>query len=170
MTGTRDRLLSHVREHPGLHANALSRELDLATGQRQYHLRHLRKSGAVVAEKHHGRTHYFSPGYSESEREQLALARRETARAVLMGLLAGGETPAAELADCLEIARSTLSYHAERLQDASLLTERRDSHGRVHLSLADPEATESLLATVEPATSDRLVDRFTRLVDELLDE
>ncbi|MFC6737691.1 ArsR family transcriptional regulator, partial [Halolamina salina] len=44
-----------------------------------------------------------------------------------------------------------------------------DDRGRGHLSLVDPEATRSLLATVDPDAGDRLVDRFTRLVDELLD-
>lgn len=168
MSDTRDRLLDHVRNHPGRHASALGRELDLATGQLQYHLRRLRKDGAVVADERHGRTHYFPPGYDEAERERLALARRETSRAVLAALLAG-ETPAADLADRLDVARSTLSYHTNRLRDAGLVEERRGESGRVFLSLADPETTRSLLATVDPATADRLVDRFTRLVDELID-
>lgn len=168
MSETRERLLAHVREHPGRHGNALGRELGLATGQLQYHLRRLRERGAVVADERHGRTHYFPPGYDEQERERLALARRETARAVLVALRSG-ETPAADLAERLDIARSTLSYHVDRLTEAGLVDERRDDARRVHLSLADREATRSLLSTVEPATADRLVDRFTRLVDELLD-
>ncbi|MBP1985649.1 winged helix-turn-helix transcriptional regulator [Halolamina salifodinae] len=169
MNETRERLLDHVRDHPGRHASALGREFDLATGQRQYHLRRLRRDGAVVADERHGRTHYFTPGYDDRERERLALARRETSRAALAALLAAGETPAATLAERLDVARSTLSYHVDRLRDAGLIAERRDERGRVHLSLADPGATRSLLATVEPSTPDRLVDRFTRLVDELLD-
>lgn len=168
MSDTRERLLDHVQEHPGRHASALGRELDLATGQLQYHLRRLRNAGAVVADERHGRTHYFPPGYDEGERERLALARRETSRAVLAALLAG-ETPAAALATRLDVARSTLSYHVDRLDEAGLVDERRGERGRVYLALADREATRSLLATVDPATHDRLVDRFTRLVDELID-
>ncbi|WP_053947467.1 winged helix-turn-helix transcriptional regulator [Halolamina sediminis] len=168
MSEVRERLLEHVRNHPGRHASALGRELDLATGQLQYHLRRLRRSGSVVADEWYGRTHYFPPGYDERERERIALARRETARAILAALLTG-ETPAAALADRLDVARSTLSYHVDRLRDAGLVEQRRDDRGRVHLSLVDPERTRSLLATVDPDASDRLVDRFTRLVDELLD-
>ncbi|GAB7013675.1 winged helix-turn-helix transcriptional regulator [Halolamina salina] len=168
MSEIRERLLEHVRDHPGRHASALGREFDLASGQCQYHLRRLRRAGSVVADERYGRTHYFPPGYDERERERIALARRETARAVLAALLAG-ETPAAALADRLDVARSTLSYHVDRLRGAALVDQRRDDRGRVHLSLVDPEATRSLLATVDPDAGDRLVDRFTRLVDELLD-
>ncbi|QKY21527.1 helix-turn-helix domain-containing protein [Halolamina sp. CBA1230] len=168
MSEVRDRLLEHVRDHPGRHASALGRELDLATGQLQYHLRRLRREDRVVADDRYGRTHYFPPGYDERDRERIALARRETARAILAALLSG-ETPAADLADRLGIARSTLSYHVDRLSEAGLVDERRDECGRVHLSPSDPGTTESLLATVDPDASDRLVDRFTRLVDELLD-
>ena len=168
MSETRDRLLAHVRDHPGRHARALGRELDLATGQLQYHLRRLRNSGAVVVDERHGRTHYFPPGYDEAERERLALARRETSRAILAALLAG-ETPAADLAAQLGVARSTLSYHVDRLRAAGLVDERRGGSGRVYLSLADRGTVRSLLSTVEPAAPDRLVDRFTRLVDELTD-
>jgi len=168
MSETRERLLAHVRDHPGRHASALGRELELATGQLQYHLRRLRRADRVVADDRYGRTHYFPPGYEEAERERIALARRETARAVLVALLAG-ERPAADLAEELAVARSTLSYHVERLRDAGLVDERRDESGRVHLSLAAPETTRSLLSVVEPEMGDRLLDRFTRLVDGLLD-
>ena len=168
MSEVRERLLEHVRDHPGRHASALGRELDLATGQLQYHLRRLRREDRVVADEQYGRTHYFPPGYDERERERIALARRETARAILAALLAG-ETPATDLAERLDVARSTLSYHVDRLRGAALVDERRDERGRVHLSLSDPARTRSLLATVDPDAGDRLVDRFTRLVDELLD-
>ncbi|WP_049981641.1 winged helix-turn-helix transcriptional regulator [Halolamina rubra] len=168
MSDTRERLLAHVREHPGRHASALGRELDLATGQLQYHLRRLRRAGRVVADDRYGRTHYFPPGYDDCERERIALARRETARAVLVALLSG-ERPAAELADDLDVARSTLSYHVDRLREADLVDERRDERGRVHLSLSEPETTRGLLSTVEPEMGDRLLDRFTRLVDDLLE-
>jgi hypothetical protein len=40
----------------------------------------------------------------------------------------------------------------------------------VVLSLADPERTARLLRRAEPSTPERLVDRFTRLVDSLLAE
>lgn len=169
MTETRDRLHQHVQRHPGLHFNALVRRLDLAPGQVQYHLHRLSDANCVVGEELYGQTHYFPPDFDPLERRTLALARRETARDVLFYLLEQEEAPAATVADELDIARSTLSYHLDRLTDASLVEERRDDSGRIHVSLARPDETLRLLRTIRPSFPGRLVDRFTRLVDDLLE-
>lgn len=165
---TRERVLAHVQAHPGVHVNALERQLDLAAGQVQYHLRRLRERDAVVADERYGRTHYFPPGYSPRERRTLALARRETARELMLLLLEQEEATAGELTEQLEIARSTLSYHADRLVESALVEKRRGKDGRVRFSLTDPEETLRLLETIRPSLPDRLLDRFTRLVDDLL--
>ncbi|AEN06319.1 MarR family transcriptional regulator [Halolamina sp.] len=165
---TRERLLAHVETHPGVHVNALGRELDLATGQVQYHLKRLRDGGAVVADQQYGRTHYFPPGYTDRERRTLALARRETVRELLLLLIECEESTAGDLTDELGIARSTLSYHADRLVEAELLEQRRGDHGRVRYALVEPTETLRLLEAIRPSLPDRLLDRFTRLVDDLL--
>lgn len=166
---TRERLLAHVREHPGVHVSALGRQLDLAPGQVQYHLKRLRKRDAVVADERYGRTHYFPPGYDDRERRTLALAHRETARAILFTLLERKEAAAGALTTELDIARSTLSYHTDRLVEADLVEQTKDDRGRVHFSLAEREETLRLLQSIRPSFPERLVDRFTRLVDDLLE-
>lgn len=166
---TREQLLAHVREHPGVHVSELGRQLELAQGQLQYHLKRLRDRDAVVADERYGRTHYFPPGYDDRERRTLALARRETAREVLFVLLERDEVSAGELVTELDIARSTLSYHADRLVDADLVEQWKDDRGCVHLSLVEREATLGLLQSIRPSFPERLVDRFTRLVDDLLE-
>jgi predicted transcriptional regulator len=169
MSETRDRIRRHVESHPGLHFNALVRRLDLAPGQVQYHLHRLTGEGHVVDDDLYGQTHYYPPGFDPGERQTLALARRETARDVLFYLLERDSVPASTVAEELGIARSTLSYHLDRLTDAGLVDERRDDRGRVHLSPARPDETLDLLETIRPSFPARLVDRFTRLVDDLLE-
>jgi len=166
---TRERLLAHVREHPGVHVSALGRQLDLAPGQVQYHLRRLRRRDAVVADERYGRTHYFPPGYDDRERRTLALARRETARGIVFALLEREDASAGTLTEELGIARSTLSYHTDRLLEADLIEQSMDDRGRVRFSLVEPEETLRLLQRIRPSFSERLVDRFTRLVDDLLE-
>lgn len=166
---TRERLLAHVREHPGVHFSAIGRQLDLAPGQVQYHLKRLRKREAVVADERYGRTHYFTPSYDERERRTLALARRETARGIMFALLERDQASAGTLTEELDIARSTLAYHTDRLLEANLLEQSKDDRGRVSFSLAEPEETLQLLGHIRPSLPERLVDRFTRLVDDLLE-
>lgn len=170
MSETRERIASHVEANPGVHFNALARRLDLAPGQVQYHLRRLLDEAVLVAESLHGRTHYYPPGYDAWEREALALLRRETAADVVAVLVERGPTAPADVADRVGIARSTLQWHLDRLVAADLVEKRRDGRHRVTLAVAHPERTAALLARATPSLPERLVDRFTRLVDALLAE
>jgi predicted transcriptional regulator len=163
----RERIRDHVAAHPGVHFNELVRRLDLAPGQVQHHLKRLTPD-AVVAESLYGRTHYYPPAYDEWERGALALLRRETARDVLEALAAGPRAPDAVAAE-VGIARSTLEWHLDHLLERDLVEKAYDERGRVTLSLARPAETADLLGAVEPSLPDRLVDRFTRLVDSFLD-
>jgi DNA-binding MarR family transcriptional regulator len=124
----------------------------------------------VVEARLYGRTHYYPPGYEAWNRAAIALLRRETARDVLVTLLERGPTDPSTVADGLEIARSTLEYHLDRLVEQGLVEKRRDSHNHVTLVLVRPAATAELLAEISPSLPERLVDRFTRLFDDLLVE
>ncbi|QZP37813.1 winged helix-turn-helix transcriptional regulator [Halobaculum magnesiiphilum] len=165
---TRERVADYVVANPGLHFNELVRRLDLAPGQAQYHLRRLARADRVVGEQVSGRTHYFDPALDPLERRRIALFRRETARDAVVELLDAPASPDA-VAEAVGVARSTLEHHLDGLVDAGVVEKRRDSRGRVTLALTDPEATARSLRRIEPSLPDRLLDRFTRLVDALLE-
>jgi predicted transcriptional regulator len=164
MNDVREAVRRHVQSHPGVHFNQLTRDLDIATGQAQYHLRRL--GDEIVTETVRGRTHYYPDGYDAWQRRALAVLRRETARALVAHALETGEPAATDLADDLGVARSTVCWHVSTLVETGLAEKRYDSRGRVHVRLTRPEETRRLLGEVEPSLPDRLVDRFTRLVDE----
>ncbi|MFB6135885.1 MAG: winged helix-turn-helix transcriptional regulator [Halobacteriaceae archaeon] len=170
MTDQRERIRDHVAAHPGTHFNALTRDLDLAPGQVQHHLKRLRRRGRVVEERLYGRTHYYTPEYDERERGAIAVLRRETARDVVLYLLEHGASSPAAVADALDVARSTLEWHLDHLTEQDLVEKRRDERGRVTLAVADPTAAVRLLGEVSASLPDRLLDRFARLVDNLLSE
>lgn len=170
MSEQRARIESHIRAHPGVHFNGLVRRLDLAPGQVQYHLHRLRHDETIVAEELYGQTHYYDPRFGDWERRALGLARRETSRDILLHLIEHGETAASDIADELGLARSTLSWHRDRLVEQELVETRRDDRNRVTLVLRRPEATLRLLEAIRPSLPERFLDRFTRLVDALLAE
>lgn len=170
MSETREQIARHVRAHPGVHFNAVVRGLDLAPGQVQYHLRRLADRGDVVVEELYGRTHYYPAGVGAWDRRALALLRRETARDVVGVLLARGPTAPAEVADSLDLARSTLEWQVDRLVECGLVEKRRDRRNRVTLALVRRDDVVRLLREADPTLLARMVDRFTRLVDRLLAE
>jgi len=170
MTETRVLIANEIEGTPGIHFNELVRELPVAPGQVQYHVRDLVDTGRVVREELFGRTHYYPPGYDAFDRAAVALIRRETTREVLVTLIEDGPLGPATVADEVGIARSTLEHHVDNLAEVGLVEKRRDAHNRVTLVLAAPERTGELLSDVTPTMPARLVDRFTLLVDELLAE
>jgi predicted transcriptional regulator len=168
VTDHRERIREHVAVHPGRHFSELVRALDLSSGQAQHHLRRLEGQGAVVGERLYGRTHYFPPEYDPEERRVIAVLRRETARDVVFHLLEAGPTPAEETATAVGIARSTLEWHLDRLLEQGVVEKRRDERGRVTLAVTDRQAVLASLEEITPSLPERLVDRFTRLVDGVL--
>ena len=170
MSETRERIADRISETPGVHFRGLVRDLDLAPGQVQYHLRRLEANDRVEPTTVRGRTHYFPPETEPTRRRAVALLRRETARDAVAVLARSGPTPPAEVADELDVARSTLEHHLEALVAEDVVRKDYDSRGRVTLALADEERAARALAAVEPTLPERLVDRFTRLIDGLLEE
>lgn len=165
MSETRARIRRHIEREPGIHFRALTRGLELATGQVQYHLARL---DDITEERVNGRTHYYPPGYDDWERGALAMLRRETARDVVAVLYDAGEARPDAVAERVGIARSTLEHHLDGLVAGDIVRKQREAN-RVTLSLARPEETVALLGTVEPSLAERLTDRFERLVDGLLE-
>lgn len=170
MTETRKRIADRIQSTPGIHFNGLVRRLDLAPGQVQYHLRQLIEEDRFVDERLYGQTHYYPPDYDAHERRTIALLRRETAAAIVGYLLKNGSTAPMTVAEELGIARSTLEWQLGRLTEQGLVRKTRDGDNRITLTIVHPTATVRLLHAADPTLFERLVDRFTGLIDSLLDE
>lgn len=169
MTTTRTSIVEAINAQPGIHFSELTRDLDIAPGQVQYHLRQLEVEEIVVKDHISGQTHYYPSGFDAWERRALAILRRETAGEIVALLLEAEPVRPADVTAELDIARSTLDWHLERLVDVGLVEKRRHD-GRVMLLTANPEEIVQLLYDADPTLADRLVDRYTRLVDRLLAE
>lgn len=169
MTETRARVRSHVESNPGVHFNAVRRDLDIATGQTQYHLRRLLDRGTLRSLEVRGRTHYFPTGYSGQEQAAIALLRRETTREIVLLLLDRETDRPAELADAADVARSTVEWHLSNLLEYDLAEKIHDGR-TVRVRLTRPELLGDMLVEVDPTMPDLLVDRFSRLVDSLLEQ
>ena len=165
MSETRRRIRRRIDRDPGVHFRGLTRGLELATGQVQYHLARL---DDITEERVNGRTHYYPPGYDDWERGALAMLRRETARDIVVALYDAEGARPDDIAGRVGIARSTLEHHLDGLVAGDIVGKHREGN-RVTLSLARRAETVALLETVEPSLAERLTDRFERLVDSLLE-
>ena len=169
MTQVRKRIHREIRASPGIHFNELVRTLDLAPGQVQYHIKQLISTGSIIPESAWGRTHYYPSGIDSEDRRAIAVVRRETSEALLKTLIETDPCSPMDLADDLDIARSTLEYHLDRMVEVGLVEKVHGLGGEVTVSIVDPDRAELLLSLVEPTTVDRLSDRFERLLDQVIE-
>lgn len=167
MPDTRAQIRRHVRDTPGVHFNQVGRDLDIATGQVQYHLRRLVRNDELAVERIGGRTHYFEPSFDPWERRALAFLRRETSREILVRLRTDGPKRPKTLASDLDLARSTISWHVSTLAENGIVEKSDDRP--MTLTLNRPDRTAELIETVSPSLPDQLVDRFVRTVDEFFE-
>ena len=156
---------------PGVHVRELQRRLDYAKGTVQYHLRWLADHDLVESETDGEYTRYYpARELAPEDKRTLSALRRRYSREVLAHLAADGPLTTTDLAERVGKSQSTVSWHLSRLLDAGVVAKRRDERGRVTLVLENPDETAALLGTVDPSLPDRMVDRFTRLLDRLLAE
>jgi predicted transcriptional regulator len=162
---SRRRIFQHVVDDPGIHVRGLQEALEYAKGTVQYHLRWLEAEGLVTAESDGQYTRYYPDAeFDSADRQVMNALRRTYARRIVAHLAAEGPLTTAELADRLEKARSTVSWHLSKLTEAALVTKERAGR-EVRYELTDPDRVTYLYTVHRQAFPDRVVDRLLDLWD-----
>jgi len=119
----REAIVGYLATTPGAHFSKLRDDLKLGTGETQHHLRRLEADGVVDSEKDGDYRRYFPGGqFSAFERRALGYLRRETARKLVLALLAEPDATGSELAAELGVSRPTVSRYVGELESAGLLS------------------------------------------------
>lgn len=137
---TRDAIAGYVEATPGAHFSKVRDDLNLATGETQYHLGRLVDKSVLEVRRDGDYKRYYAAGrFDEFERTALGYLRRETPRGMLLALLEVPDSSGTDLADRLSVSGATISTYAAELEGAGLLD--RSEGCRV----TDPETVRSLL-------------------------
>lgn len=164
---SRRRAYELVAATPGLHLRELARQLDQDVRTVEYHLRQLEKHGLVTPTDEGGFRRYF-PRTADGRKAEvvdardkptLGLLRKPVPLYVALFLLAQDGATHGELARDAGVSPSTLSYHLDRMERATVLG-RRDS---VYV-LREPERVARLLYAHRPTPD--LIDRFLDLWED----
>lgn len=136
----REAIRGYVSSTPGAHFSQLRDDLGLGTGGAQYHLRHLLDAGAIESLRDgEYRRYYPADRFSRFEQVALGYLRRETARGMVLALLADPGRSGVALAEDLGVSRATISDWAGKLSEAGLLS-RSDGY-----AIQEPETVLVLL-------------------------
>ena len=171
---TRQRVYQAVNEHPGLHLREVARRLDLRASHAEYHLHQLTKAGLVKAERSEGYKRYFvtiepnreipDGAVQPEDRSWVSLLRQERPLEIVAHLLQQGPSQMGEIADRMNVAKSTLSYHVDKLEEEGIVERTRDGNQR-YLQLTDRERAIRILVQHEPPED--LVAGFEQLWDDV---
>ncbi|MEK6985319.1 MAG: ArsR family transcriptional regulator [Candidatus Thermoplasmatota archaeon] len=138
----KDRLLDHpfrqqlaqrIEAEPGIHHNALVRELGRGNGATEHHLDKLVEGRLILRHRGTGFTCYFPLGTDRRAMAAAPAAKADGARRILQALQTGPSGVRA-IAQATGLAPSTVSHHLERLRQVGLVT----GDGRSGYSAASP--------------------------------
>jgi predicted transcriptional regulator len=154
----RKRITEYVRMNPGVHFRQISRDLDLAIGQLDFHLNALVKGEVLVKDSSTSNARYFvRDRFTREERKTMSFLRREIPRGIVIFMMEKGEATPHEILGSFSFTHATLSYHLKRLERAGILSvEQRGRERYYHLQ--DPELIEMLLVLYRTTLMDTIVD------------
>lgn len=170
---TRRQVFLAVHRYPGLELSRIARLAGVDEDVVRYHVRVLEEAGLVRAEEEGARRRVYplertsagavSP-LTRDERRIVGMLRRPATLRAVVALLEHGELSAGGLARACSISPSTASHHIKALEEAALITVRREGRERL-IALADRALVLRLLTDYPPPRD--LVQGFLEAWDEL---
>lgn len=148
----RRRVFEAVVAFPGTHARLLSRELGMALGVVEHHVRHLEKHDLVFAHRHGRRRTLYAAGRIDPEDARVLHVLRKPVWGQLLQALLEQDQGVSELAAGVGLAPATVSYHLRRLRADGLLEHLRAGREAAYI-VRDPVRIGRLLATWCPQPS-----------------
>lgn len=152
---------------PGSHLRKISKELEIALGDTQYHLNTLQKSGSIKS-KHMGIYKvYFSVSILEGRDESiLAILQQETPRELILYLVEKPGATQGEIADHIGFSSSTINWHMSNLIEIGLVSSQKDKQAVRYYIKGSVKDIIDLLKLYHPKIWNRL---SSRLADLFLD-
>jgi predicted transcriptional regulator len=167
---TRRKILEFIASHPGAHLRDICRELGLAMGDVQYHIRRLERDGRVHSMRR-GLYRFFYPAnlFGEKQRDVLSMLSLERPRELLLNMVEHPESTQESLAEATHISQPTVSWHLKRLVELGIVGRRQE--GRVvTYNVVGGREIATFIKTYHPTVweswSSRLADIFIAYSEE----
>lgn len=145
----RRRVYEAIVASPGLHGRRMARDLEMALGVVEHHLRQLTKHELVFFHEMGRRRTYYAVGHVEPEDARWIHALRKPNWGALLERLARDEAAVGGLAQQVDLPPQTVSYHLRRLHAAGLVNHVKVGRESVY-GLADSPRVARLIAAYHP--------------------
>lgn len=164
---TRRIIYNCISKNPGLHERKLSRQLNIPLSTLDYHLFFLKKRELIVDQVEGGYNRYYiSRKVGTKDKRAIAVLRQKPVRTIVIFLLLNPNSFHRDISKHLELARSTTSFHLNKLVDLEIIT--RNQIGReTDYSIREVSYISDLLIIYRKSFFDDAVDRFVEAWLEL---
>lgn len=140
----RERVVTLVRERPGIGPSEIAQDLGTGWGVTSYHLDRLERAGLVASQRVGNHRCYFLPGaVPRDQQKTVGLFRADTTRRVAQLVVERPGIPQSQLVKELGLSASAASKQLSKLESASLL---RREPGEGGLRLYPEPALPAVLA------------------------
>lgn len=157
---SRKQIFEFIQANPGAHFSKVKRELGMETGLLQYHLQKLEDYDVIENKDHQGRRRLFiARELDAQQRSILSTLRYETTRAILLYLLEDGRGRNRDIAEAVDVAPSTISWHLTNLIEEGVVESVQEGRTTFY-QVANEELTVQLLVRYQESFVDRAVDRI----------
>ncbi len=156
----RRKIYQLILKYPGMYLREIEKELGLAVGVLEYHLKYLVKNELLSIEEEGNRIRYFAgENVSWGDKATIGLLRQKIPRRIVVHLMLN---PGVKFKDVLEqfsVSKSTLSFHMKKLVDANLVEATKEGR-ETSYEVIDQETVARIILTYKASFLDSVVDRF----------
>ncbi len=162
---TSQRIFYYIRMHPGTHVREIGRELNLAMGVLQYHLRVLEKEELIRFERQGFCTFIYESGiFTDKEIKILNNLARQPARDILLLLAQKPDVSQSDVAKFIHCTRPTTSWHMKRLISQDLVESRRNGKTVTYRATCERSEIVKLIKAYYPSIFGRWASRLADIV------
>jgi predicted transcriptional regulator len=163
-TPNRKRIYQHITNNPGCHLRRISKDLDLAMGDIQYHLSTLEKT-SLIKSRRIGvfRMYYTISIFGERQESLLAMLGQEAPRDIIIFLIENPGASQSEIACYKRFSAPTINWHMSRLIEIGLISSRKEGKFVKYYVEGNIKEITSLLKRYYPSIWSKLSNRLAEL-------
>lgn len=156
-------IFRYISRYPGSYFREIQKKVGLATGVLEYHLNYLVKKGLLSTETERKKKRYFvSQEIPHLDKRTIGLMRQRIPRRITIHTLLNPDCSFQDLRKEFEVAKSTLSFHLRKLEDAGILASLKKGRKKFY-RVADPEETARILISYKSSFLDAVLDSFAEV-------
>lgn len=160
----RDRIYQFIANNPGCHLRKISKDLNLAMGDTQYHLKTLEKTDLIKSRRIGVFRRYYTVSiYGEKLESLLAILRQEVPRDIIIFLIENPGATQADIAKHKGFSAPTINWHMSRLIEIDLISSHKQGKFLNYYIKGDVKDITSILRRYYPSIWNKLSNRLADL-------